>query len=207
MGVVNIFGFKLRINSAPRYAHDRVFYKVVNKYLREGIDVLDIGSGYARTYMELFRNTTYETLDISKDAHPTYLMDIQKDVPKKKYDLVIALNLLEHIKETEACVKNIKVSLKSGGVLIGSAPFLYPIHSNEDYYRFTKKGLQYQLGKYFKSVEIYPYGNFMVNFIRMLGSVKYISIPFNLTANFWEWLFHFYKDEKSPSGYVFVCKN
>ena len=89
------------------------------------------------------------TLDINKfKEYPDWLIDIcdinQVSKIPNRFDIIIAFNLLEHCYNPFAAAQNLKTLLKdSGGIIIGSAPFLFPHHgpenlSYQDYFRFTR---------------------------------------------------------------------
>lgn len=59
----------------------------------------------------------------------------------EKVDVAFCMEVLEHTKNYTAVLKNIYANLKKGGLFYLSTPFLFPIHADEDYWRFTKHGL------------------------------------------------------------------
>jgi 2-polyprenyl-3-methyl-5-hydroxy-6-metoxy-1,4-benzoquinol methylase len=79
--------------------------------------------------------------------------DIESLQYKPTYDVAFCLEVLEHTLYPRIVVSNIYGSLKKGGVLYLSVPFLFPIHAEEDYWRFTEHGLRHLL-KEFSSVSI-----------------------------------------------------
>ncbi len=76
-------------------------------------------------------------------------------------DCVILAEALEHVPEPERCVSEAHRLLKSGGVFIGSVPFLYPVHRDPvDLIRIAPDGLEQLLAE-FDDVKIYSMGNFL----------------------------------------------
>ena len=205
MGLVKIGFLRFNLKTAVRHNHDRKLKEILPRYIIRNHDILDVGSGINGTYSKLFENINYETLDIDLEKRPTYVMDILQDTPNKKYDLVVAFNIFEHLAEPKIFLRNIKKLVRQDGTFIMSVPFIYPIHSEDDFYRYTEKGLAYLLGKYFEEFEIIPFGNPFISFLRGIAPIKYLGLMFNLTASFWESLFR-YTDVKSPSGYFVICK-
>ena len=59
----------------------------------------------------------------------------------KQYDHAFCMEVLEHTKQPEEVLNNIYINLKPNGILHMSVPFLYKVHSEEDYWRFTDQGL------------------------------------------------------------------
>jgi SAM-dependent methyltransferase len=88
------------------------------------------------------------TIDINKFSdYPDYLIDIcdrrKMNKLRRKYDFIASFSLLEHCYDPISASANLFDSLKPGGVLIGSAPFLFPRHSPDDlsyqdFFRFTR---------------------------------------------------------------------
>jgi len=59
------------------------------------------------------------------------------------FDTVLLLEVLEHVADARAVLAEIARVLKTGGVLLLSVPFLYPLHdAPHDYRRFTAPGLE-----------------------------------------------------------------
>lgn len=84
------------------------------------------------------------------------------DVPLQSAsaDCVICTEVLEHLGEPDLCVREVHRLLRPGGVLIGSVPFMYPVHGDpQDFQRFTADGLKRLLGA-FVSVDVRPMGGY-----------------------------------------------
>ena len=194
------------MKSVIRYSHDRLFRRIIPTYLKKSRSILDVGCGKKKKYKELFSNKLYETRDVDKKATTTYCMDIQKERPNKKYDLILALQVFEHIPNIRATVKNISKLLKKEGIFIGSVPLVYPIHGEEDYFRYTNKGLEYLLSFSFNNLKILPYGNRFLSVAILCSGVPFIGPFFNHLAKPIETLFQ-KPNKKHPSGYFFICSN
>ena len=70
-------------------------------------------------------------------------------------DWAFCMEVLEHVLWPEVVLQNIHRHLKKDGTLVLSAPFRYPIHSPEDYWRWTDQGLTVLLERNgFKVLEI-----------------------------------------------------
>lgn len=123
-------------------------------------EVLEIGSGYGEfidiLIREGFKKVTASDLDKSLlstiKTKFTYL-DLTEVKTHKKYDLVFAFEVLEHIYESEKVVKNINKLLSWRGIFIFTIPYprnhnLYdPTHINMQYPNywtnlFNKNGFQ-----------------------------------------------------------------
>lgn len=79
---------------------------------------------------------------------PYKVEDITAYQTEKKYDVAFCLEVLEHVLFPRLVINNVYDSLKSGGKLYLSVPFLFPIHSDEDYWRFTENGLRHLLVRF-----------------------------------------------------------
>lgn len=141
----------------------------------KGKRVLEIGSGkqvkgkeaysavHIFTDVAEFRQTDlnpefgHETLDITN-------MDIQG-----AYDLILCLNVLEHIYDYQTAIANLHAALADGGRLVVAVPFAFPLHDEpHDYYRYTEFALRRMLSD-FKSVSVeikgmkkMPFGHFVI---------------------------------------------
>lgn len=69
------------------------------------------------------------------------------------FDVAFCLEVLEHTLDPQMVVTNIWLSLHRKGKLYLSVPFLFPIHAEEDYWRFTEHGLRYLL-RDFKDIQV-----------------------------------------------------
>lgn len=125
---------------------------------------IDWGSGAkpAARYLK-HQQCKWLCLDKNKDIIQNYrdwrlpykVVDIVDLQYRPTYDVAFCLEVLEHTLYPRTVISNIYGSLKKGGTLYLSVPFLFPIHADEDYWRFTEHGLRHLL-KEFTEVEIEP---------------------------------------------------
>lgn len=109
--------------------------------------VLDVGCGHM-----LFRSAilahavSYEGIDIEARAPGvTYIGDAQAmtGLADDTYDTVCCFEVLEHLPHPQYAVAEMARVLKSGGILLLSAPHLSRLHEEpHDYFRFTRHGLR-----------------------------------------------------------------
>lgn len=105
--------------------------------------VLDAGAGTA-PYRKHFQHVTYETADfgeVDKEySHLDYTCRLEQlPMADETYDLVLCSQVLEHISEPLAVLREIRRVLKPCGQAWLSAPLFYQEHESPyDYYRYTQ---------------------------------------------------------------------
>lgn len=113
-------------------------YQLISKYCRNnplpGMRILEIGCGYSGLIARFISGGySYTGLDISnyiiKELQQKYpdvnfiQQDIQSPIPlDSKFDLVVGMEVLEHIPDTLAALKSLYEVLNDDGVLIASVP-------------------------------------------------------------------------------------
>lgn len=117
---------------------------------------IDWGSG-AKPAAKYVKHTKckWHCVDKNKDLVQQYkelklkleVKDIATYQPKG-FDVAFCLEVLEHTLYPRIIINNIYGSLKKGGKLYLSVPFLFEVHSDEDYWRFTKYGLEHLLKEF-----------------------------------------------------------
>ena len=108
--------------------------------------VLDIGSGRAQGthgYDTYFPNR--HTLNIDPDRQPETVGDVHAlPFDDGSYTTVLCTEVLEHCHTPQLAIAEMGRVLTSGGVLILTTRFVYPLHDiPQDYFRYTKYGLQH----------------------------------------------------------------
>jgi SAM-dependent methyltransferase len=119
--------------------------------LAPGSLVLDAGAGDCR-YSTHFTGHRYESCDFAQVGGKTYgtlthVCDI-RDIPVEegRYDAVLCTQVLAHIPDPAACLRELRRVLKPGGALWLTAPLFF--QENEppyDFFRFTQHGLRHLL--------------------------------------------------------------
>ena len=130
------------------------------EFLREALEtnthqktLLNIGSGGKISEMLSqydFANST--SIDIDEDRKPDIVMNAcALEFPDNSFDIVCAMEVLEHIPTPQVALDEIYSVLKPSGELLMSTPFVFGIHDEPyDYYRYTKYGLEYLLKRFEK---------------------------------------------------------
>lgn len=114
--------------------------KLVSQYATD-TSVLDIGAG-GSVYGKYFPNRI--SVDIDPLRNPDIIADAHA-LPFKdgEYVFILCTEVLEHLKNPQVAIREMSRVLDHGGVLLLTTRFVYPIHdSPNDYWRFTKYGLQ-----------------------------------------------------------------
>lgn len=123
----------------------------LNDYLRtidiSGKTVLDIGVQDKPTSRLTAGNpNTYLTMDIDPQWNPDIVADLNEDWEASKltqkndtgpFDIIFAIEVLEHCWNPVQAIKNISMALKKGGTTYISTPFINPHHDVVDYLRYT----------------------------------------------------------------------
>ena len=138
-------------------------------------------------------------------------------IPSKKYNNILILNVLEHLPEYKLAFSEVYRILKKGGLLVGSVPFIYQIHSApNDYFRFTKELLKFIIRKNkFKNIKVKALGAgpFIASYSLIYPYLKYLpflSQIFLLLAYILDSLIQIFVrtdlKEIFPLGYFFIAK-
>lgn len=112
-----------------------------NKHYYKGI-VLDIG-GRDRGRFKKPKSEVKKWIfaDIEEKHNPDVVLDVANmdKIKNESIDVINAIELFEHVEKVEQGLKECYRVLKKDGVMILSAPFLYPIHSDPcDFQRWTE---------------------------------------------------------------------
>lgn len=174
--------------AAPCY--DRADYWRYFELDYTGLRVLDIGSSagsydkreeFRGARASLARAATYVALDINASARPHVVADAHA-IPfaDGSFDVVLANNLIEHLRDPVTGVAEMRRVLAPGGRVLYTIPFLYPVHeAPHDYTRFTRYGLT-RLFRDFSEVEIRARGGFFSTLAQMVFLLTRAADPIRL---------------------------
>ena len=123
--------------------------------------VLDLGGNDYKHNISYFFKGIYNIKFADKfpKNDQTFKIDLEKKSSiQEKYENICLMNVLEHIKNYKNVIKISYDTLKPGGKIIGTVPYLFKIHySPNDYFRFTNQLLEEELHSFgFKDIEIKP---------------------------------------------------
>jgi SAM-dependent methyltransferase len=125
--------------------HNRAaILRLAAQYARPGGTVYDIGCGdkpFAPTVRAL--GCTYIGVDIAegfyKEKPDLIGTAIDVPAPDESADIIISSQVLEHLEDPLAALREAFRLLRPGGVMIISFPFLYPVHAAPyDFGRYTR---------------------------------------------------------------------
>jgi len=71
----------------------------------------------------------------------TKTLDLVKETVQEKFNTIICIDVLEHVRDPFAVARNIENALNLGGYALIIAPFIYKRHG-QDYFRYTEEGLK-----------------------------------------------------------------
>lgn len=127
------------------------FLGEVNNALKPGDKLLDAGAGECK-WAEHFPEAEYIGLDykVGDEEWDFSRVMIEADLNDKipmddnAVDVIISIQVLEHLNNPKQAMKEMARVLKPGGHLFMTTPFSYQEHQQPyDFYRYTRYGLQY----------------------------------------------------------------
>ena len=134
------------------------------------------GYGRVMTYInKTFPNDDIMTLDVNADFKPDITADLSAsdlvEHIEMRFDVIIVVEVLEHISNFSSALKNMNTLLNNGGVLIGTTPWSTPLHDKPfDFYRYSYYQIQEMLLKHaFSNIKLECRGN-------LLDSIIYLGL-------------------------------
>jgi SAM-dependent methyltransferase len=145
------------------------YMREIAKFIPASSRIIDLGAGECLYKDKYFNHVKYVAIDFGKGdsnynyGHINVFCDITH-VPFKdrQFDFAFCFQVLEHLREPKAVLKEINRILKDNGHLFLSTPQSLPRHQKPyDYYRYTSYGLEYLFKEAgFEVIKIEPYGGY-----------------------------------------------
>lgn len=129
------------------------------------IKLLEVGPKPTIWYEPFKDKITVVSIDVDSDSQADFIMDVcnMKEFDNESFDLVLMVEVLEHVHNPSLAINEIYRVLKPGGQLLLTTPFLFPIHdAPNDFFRFTKFGLKKILNM-FDQISVEPFDYFFVS--------------------------------------------
>jgi len=154
----------------------------MRRHLRQGDAVYDIGCG-ASPHAEFIRSLAARHIGI--DAEDGFYGQGAVDVAGladalplcgASADAVLSSQVLEHLPDPEAAMREMCRVLKPGGLLFISFPLLYPLHAApHDYFRYTAYGFEAMCRRHgFEILEEHEFSGFW--YIRSVLTEQYLRM-------------------------------
>ena len=151
--------------SQRRYFVDEFYTRRVSELPSEA-NVLDMG-GKKEKKRGQFNIERYgfkvQYANLDKETNPDFFCDLAAiPVPTSNFDCAILAEVAEHLLDPDSVLKEASRVLKSGGVLLATAPFMFRIHPDPlDIARYTPQWWEEHLNRVgFSEIEIEPQGLF-----------------------------------------------
>jgi SAM-dependent methyltransferase len=132
-----------------------------------GLQVLDVG-GRLQPYRPLLEHRVARYVAV--DPRATALVDIagkaeQLPLADGMFDVVFCTQVLEYVADPVSAIGELYRVLKPGGVLLVSAPSIFPRDSEEEFWRFEPAALRMLLTA-FRRIQIEAEGGSIAGFLR-----------------------------------------
>ena len=156
-------------------ARREILNKQIKKYsTKKKMSILDFGSGSGAN---IYMLSKYGEVDVYEKDHKTSnflkkkfnrngIKIIKKCFSKKKYDLILAADVIEHIKNDKKIINNLNKILKKNGLIIVTVPAYQFLFSKKDqalkhFRRYNLNGLKKLFNSDFKTLKISYYNSLL----------------------------------------------
>ncbi len=147
----------------------KIFERWLTRVAGNNLSVLDLG-GRIQPYRPLLeeRVQKYVAIDLRKSPLVNLIADGSNlPLASSSFDLVLCTQVLEYVPQPATAVAEIHRVLKPGGVLLLSAPSVFPRDADEDAWRFLPRSLRLLMSP-FAEVEIAPEGTSVAGLFRTI---------------------------------------
>ena len=156
-------------------ARREILNKQIKKYsTKKKMSILDFGSGSgANIYMlskygevDVYEKDNKTSNFLKKKFNRNGIKIIKKCFSKKRYDLILAADVIEHIKNDKKIINNLNKILKKNGLIIVTVPAYQFLFSKKDqalkhFRRYNRNGLKKLFSSNFKTLKISYYNSLL----------------------------------------------
>ena len=136
--------------------------------------ILELGSGkiyegdYCCSVKDMFdASNEFIQSDIKKE-YGHRIVDATSMKFENEFDVVLCMNLLEHVYDFQMVIDNIYDALNKNGLIVILVPAFYPLHDEpHDYWRFTEHSLRKLLNRFsltrleYSGIRQYPFAYYV----------------------------------------------
>lgn len=136
----------------------RQFNNKCIKSFAKGVEnkrILELGSGkkykgwYYYSAKQFFDNSNEFIQSDIVQEYGHKIIDVTKADYENEFDIILCMNVLEHVFDLHTAIENIYKALKPNGIVIIFVPAFYPLHDEPtDYWRFTEHSIRKLLQKF-----------------------------------------------------------
>jgi len=167
-----------------------------------GKRVLNLGSGVGHFDHWLSKEVRLINLDISSHKKDLHVIADAQCLPFKSdcLDIVYSVAVLEHVEKPWIVADEIFRVLHSGGHVVLELPFLNVIHDEDDYFRFTDKGIRSLFNSNRFEVVFEQVGSgggsflsvFLLEYFQQFIPSRYLKVFWRLTMRYFTCLFKYF---------------
>lgn len=173
---------KLKVRLSPHKCYIRKhlneFLSLIIKSNNSPKVIIDVGAGTS-PYKNIFDPIASNYISIDMTYYPNLsIIGIAQKLPFKSHiaDIVLLIEVLEHIYETQETLNEINRILKPNGYLVLTVPFIIGYHTSIDYFRFTEDALRRLLkDSGFEIISLKKRGGILTTLVSIL-----INVPSSL---------------------------
>ena len=202
--------------SARQFRAGSFFRSYQHRFLMEN------GQALSGTLIEIGAESQYGHHEHFPDAARYFATNITGDVDvlvdataipfgTGSVDALVCVSVLEHISQVQAAFAEFARVLRPAGILLLTVPFCYPVHDQQDYWRWTDQALTGSLAEHFDVLQVTKLGGRVSTISELLQrpvgryTKRYLPMKgfgFAFTAL----LGRFDQPDDSPLGYGVVAR-
>lgn len=144
----------------------KFYYRNVAKLATDthGSSILELGSGkatkgkYTYSTKHLFPDDNDFMMSDLNPAFGHTIVDVTIMTYRAKFDVILCLNVLEHVYDTHEALTRLHHALKRKGTVVIAVPFAFPLHDEPgDFWRFTEHALRRLLDEHGFTVKTFKH--------------------------------------------------